>query len=209
MAKKQTKGKAKASGKKLDIKKFWHAHWVGILVVVLVSGVFAFIGINKLIVRNQINAQKAQFDAAEANLDDLYADIVKEVGQPTSVEKDKSCSYRSAKLYQGERHCDVNISLYFDSIKGKDEARDFSLKAEKVITESNKFIDFRKNANYIDPYISIDAYNGSTDFKMASTSMTCWASYEIDPSGNRSPAKYRLSLSCGNVAKSEFYPVKN
>lgn len=216
MVKKQKSKKRAATTAKAStasgLKAFINEHLVLILgtsvIVLSVVMVFLFWGINQYNTQQAINDQRKQFDAAEASLDALYAQIVQEVGQPTKVDKDKSCGYASADWYKGQLSCGISISLYPANTANISDAERLSKQIDSVISSNDAFSDFRAGADKNNEFVNQGVYYANSYYK-SNTGLNCYAAYELDPSGNRSPNIYRATVSCYSTAKSEFYPVKN
>lgn len=204
----------KQSSKKTTIKKtgglsvFWNKHWQVILISVLVIGILGFIGVNKLIIYNQ----KQQFDQAEKSLDTLYANIVKDVGQPTSMAKDKSCSYASTEGGKGRRGCGTSYKIVYNS-GSVNEAN--SLK-QSVIELAAKELDvkYSRDATFVAGNDSTPGEEAAIDFICPGV-ITCslTVSYsEFSNDSNKSGSyhsKTIIEFAAGGDAKAEFYPVKN
>jgi hypothetical protein len=205
MAKKQNV--KKSLPKKSDgLNFFWNKHWQVILIVVLAFGILGFIGVNKLIIYNQ----KQQFDQAEKSLDTLYTNIVKDVGQPTSMNKDDFCSYRSVEFGQGDRNCSVGIYAYFSDITNKESALLIAKKTESALNQISNIEILRNLTQNDDKYVSPGNYSSSSDFKFKDQNLECYISYTLNKSGSRSSSSsFGMGLSCYGPAKDEFYPVKN
>lgn len=195
-----------------DLRAFWDKYWaliVGTAAIFLtVIAVLIFIAVSHVNNQNAINTQRKQFDAAEASLDALYAQIIKEVGQPTKVDKDKSCGYASADWYKGQLSCGISISLYPANTANISDAERLSKQIDSVISSNDAFSDFRAGADKNNEFVNQGVYYANSYYK-SNTGLNCYAAYELDPSGNRSPNIYRATVSCYSTAKSEFYPVKN
>jgi len=205
MAKKQTPKKQPNKVSKA-VSGFWQKNWFAVLLVVVLLGVLAFIGVNRLIIYNQ----KKQFDQAEKSLDTLYADIVKNVGQPTSMKKDKSCSYRSEKYSQGERSCSVDIYMYFNDVNQQQDAMDLALRVEDSLMKNERINLTSTTAQNNNPYVSSHDYNSSDGFKFKDQQLSCYSDYTLDKQALFSDTKsFRVTLSCYGNSRSEFYPVKN
>ncbi len=201
------KNSAKSTPKKqTSVSKFWNKHWAKIMVAVLVIGVFGFIGVNKLIIYNQ----KQEFIAAEKSLDALSSEISAQVGQPTTITKDKSCSYSSAKFEKGRLSCGVRVYLVYDFIKTKDSAIDITKKIDEFLKSSPSISvsnDYIKNQA---TFVASDEYRSSDDIKLEKNKLGCYASFEMDPLAiTTNTSSFRLGLGCTDFAKAEFYPVKN
>ena len=108
MAKNKGGGK-KAKKSAFDITHFWNKHWARILVTVLVFGILAFIGINKLI----IYQQKQQFDAAEASVDRVYGKMTSLESKPVGMSKSKSCNNAASGILHGSAACTIGMDIYF------------------------------------------------------------------------------------------------
>lgn len=198
----KNKGVAKKVKKPaFDISHFWNKHWARILITVLVFGILAFIGINKLI----IYQQKQQFDAAEASLDKLYGDIVAQVGQPTDVKKDKSCSYASAEVGKGQLGCGFGYQLQY-AVSDVSDANKIQSKAIQTFkTEHILKLKYIRELGIEDGKSSLPGKNTAGDL-VCTKPITC--SFSISYTDQKDH-NLMLSITFGGPAKAEFYPVKN
>lgn len=206
----------KQSSKKTAVKKFgglgvfWNKHWQLILIAVLVVGNLGFIGVNKLIIYNQ----KQQFDQAEKSLDTLYASIVKDVGQPTSITKSKSCDYASTEGGRGSRSCGVDFVLKYKGNAPQSNALAKSLvnllKSSEVAKVTYERLGLFKDG-------SSSTYSSDFAFdlelvKVMSKHCSLSANY-FDKNGINSivleNSYLEIGFGCSGSAKAEFYPVKN
>lgn len=194
------------------MQTFWNKHWAKVLAVVIVFGILGFIGINKLIIYNQ----KQQFDAAEVSLDKLYNEITTQVGQPTDVKKDKSCSYSSVEIGRGRLGCSIAGSLRYDSEDAKSSQKLYenihnivaSLKTFKI-----------KNIQQIDFVNGISSMNNSNPtmdiVANSSPSLNCYLTgvyYDKADVRNYPTIEknyLEINYGCAGHPKAEFYPVKN
>jgi len=205
MAKKQTPKKQPNKVRKA-VSGFWQKNWFALLLVVVLLGVLAFIGVNKLIIYNQ----KKQFDQAEKSLDTLYTDIVKNVGQPTSVNKDNHCSYQSTAWGNGDRGCSVGVDAYYDNISNKQEAIATARNIESRLENISYVSILRKLSENEDTYVKPGNYSSSDDIKFKDQNLKCYVSYVLDKKELYSEnATLRVSMNCYGDAKAEFYPVKD
>lgn len=195
----------------------WNKHWQVILILVLVFGILGFIGVNKLIIYNQ----KQQFDQAEKSLDTLYANIVKDVGQPTSMTKDKSCSYASTEGGSGDRRCQISLALYYQN--QEDEAT-ANLTANNIDDTISKI----KNSILVDNSLlgnlrfsaSSDYFSRESNEVDAKGGLICSVGYYYGTDLSRTILRnqyfkiptgtnFITLISCYNDSLAEFYPVKN
>lgn len=150
----------------------------------------ALLGI--LIYGGMIVYEKWQFNKAEKALDSLYTDIVKELGEPTEVVKDKSCAYSSAKYSQGSRSCRVGYLF-----KAIDDKAVYANKLYLVAKKSNALSDIDDSIYNYSPTLSY-----SFHFKAGESNLDC--SVSVDQS--KTDGTYG-AISCYSEAKREYYPV--
>lgn len=149
----------------------------------------ALLGI--LIYGGMIVYEKWQFNKAEKALDSLYTDIVKELGEPTEVVKDKSCAYSSAKYSQGSRSCKVGYELVYNDYSITDLSEKFYSTLEKS-EEINK-------AERPYRYKNVGSYTLDIDFN--GVSFSCGATI-----GEKEEKQF-IIYSCYDSALQEYYPV--
>lgn len=194
------------------VKAVWDKHWQLILVSGVVIGILGFIGINQLIIYNQ----KQQFKAAEESLDALYADIVKQTGQPTSMTKDKSCGYASTEIGRGRIGCSVSIGAEFSAVNDLD-ATNYGNTIKRILeTNSSLTVIFEQKGEYKKGQSSTVMDYPSFTIKLNRVnSLSCDLSIKYFDKDDRHnyPAitynKIRLYLGCGGYPRTEIYPVKN
>lgn len=222
MAKKQSgKKSAKVQRGKSGstVKEFINKHLVLILgtsvIVLSVAMVFLFWGINRYNTQQAINDQRKQFDAAEASLDALYAQIVKEVGQPTKVEKDKSCSYASAKLDKGQLRCGSSYSLQY-SLSEATAANILRKKASSVVEAYPSMrITYIRNADFENNNLAPSDNYQAFDIQLVPPSpLGCYLTIrflekDLDSYPIVENSHVRIATGCYGDAKSEFYPVRD
>ena len=80
----------------------------------LLVALIAWLGASLIAQHIQRNHEKAQFIQAKVDLDDIYTQIVKQVGQPTAHKATQTCSYTSEEFSKGALSCDVDNYLYYD-----------------------------------------------------------------------------------------------
>lgn len=202
--KKQAKTKAvqSASGK---LKSIWHKKWQVILIAVVFVGILGFLGINQLIIYNQ----KQQFKAAEESLDAIYADIVKEIGQPTESTKEKFCSYRSQKIGRGDRSCKIYSTGKYHGIVDKNSAIEFTKKIRDALGDTPGVAITRVSSPEDSPLTASDKYQATDELKLLSSPIWCFASYDFDPTNPQSSKSFEFTLGCSDSAKAEYYPAKD
>lgn len=197
--------KARAATKKSPAKKSWYKqmwpkYWVMVSLALFLLLVLGYIGLNKY----QIAQEKKQFDAAEVGLDGLYADIVKELGRPITVDKDVSCNYSSAKDSKGFLRCGTRYSLKYPA-KSASEADMLSNKIMNVVETSDEIsVTYKRDFSF------------ATDKKGYSNYPVIEYIFKGLPEPSCSLANYyedaqtlTSSFGCSELAKTEHYPLKN
>jgi|GEM_PF-4930732 len=203
MAKKQL-SKSKNPSLLSKIKQLLRKYWALGLALVLLITLLGVMGANKLAIADQ----KRQFDTAEKSLDTLYAEIVKEVGQPTSVQKESYCSYSSVELGRGKRVCSVGYIAIFEKISTKDASRNFAKQIEQSLILRGVEI-IGKGVAHEDSPADSARYSSSDDFEDSKSGMKCYASYGFDPQSTTAMHGLAFSVRCYGYPDAEFYPVKN
>src|SRR3989344_2898298 len=126
---------AKLAVGKLKRSLFWvRTHKIYsllLLVVLLVAGIFVYEKI-------ALELNKRAFANARTAIDTIYADIVKNVGQPDNYKHENSCSRPNQVYGQGPLSCDVGISIIY-ALSNKDQASIIFKKVQTIMSQSIKF----------------------------------------------------------------------
>lgn len=82
----------------------------------LLVALIAWLGASLIAQYIQRNHEKAQFIQAKVELDDIYTQIVKQVGQPTAHKATQTCSYTSEEFSRGFLYCQLHVYTYFQGL---------------------------------------------------------------------------------------------
>ena len=199
-SKKTTKKPIVKVGLVTRAKNIWKNHWHYVLAAVIVVGFFGFVGINQLIIYNQ----KQQFKAAEKSLDAIYADVVKEVGQPTSANKDKGCSRASTKMGEGELGCGASVNLLYKTSSAADAN---SIKDKIVRVIKNKAgLNYLRDAEFKDGLSTVPGEKTAGDIK-AEDGISF--SFSIDYKEDGQDKNLKIDIGYGGHPKAEIYTDKD
>ena len=181
-AKKQTSGNTYFSDFLAYIKKH---KIVSVFILIAVVGIGIYSGL--------ILYEKQQFNKAEKALDSLYVDIVAELGEPVSYEKDKSCSRSSAKYSSGRLSCSIEYRLSY---------------GEGDLTAlANKFYSAAQKSSLVDeisePYRYQDVGSYTIKMVLGGVPIGCGATI-----GNNADSTFVI-FSCGNKTHTSIYPMES
>lgn len=192
----------KSPAKKSWYKQMWPKQWVMVSLAVFLLLVLGYVLFNKY----QIAQEKKQFAAAEAGLDTLYADIVKTIGQPTTVKKDVSCNYSSAKGSKGFLRCGTSYYIAYSPSSNEELVR-IAEKTQAVLASNPKILVINPPR---DRYIKNGGFSKVANFDIYNFSKGCVAGFdEVINQSTQSSKILNIDFVCGGDAKSEYYPVKD
>lgn len=190
MATKKTKqpvkpNKSTSNAKIQDFIAYSKKHWI-------VSGLIVVVIIGVIIYTFTAIYQNRQLKNAEKQLDALYADIVNELGKPTSYEKSAYCDYSSAKFSKGNLSCSTSYMLDYVGTS----STQLSNSVYTAMSNSGNIIDVTK------PYRYKDLGSYTLSFKLNGNNIDCGATID-EESG-----KQYIVLSCYQNSIYKIYPTK-
>jgi hypothetical protein len=135
--------------------------------------------------------EKWQFKSAEKQLDALYTDIVGELGEPVSYEKNASCGYSSTKFSKGKLSCSISYLIDYAGTSSTQLSNSFYT----VMSNSDKVDNITKPYRYRDvgPY--------TLSFKLNGNKIDCGATIDEE---NK---KQYIVLSCYQNSIYKIYPT--
>ena len=166
-----------------------------------------------------IRADKERFEKAKASIDALYADIVANVGEPNTSERNQSCGRTNQKNDAGRLSC--GVMMYF-AYTATDH-----IQASELATKIHQTLDVRidlADITYTDmnsklPYsklIDKQYQIASTKYQDKKTKIKCFLSttYAISDSAfhvitTSAPHSMSVQLGCSDKAKTEHYPLNS
>jgi hypothetical protein len=175
---------------------------------------------------HQVAADKARFAQAEKDIDELSKAVIAQVGVPASSRSEKFCSRPHMEFEKGPLSCDIDNTFMF-GIESVDEASNILSKITNISTNKWKFIEnaFSINSGSSDNFAQFDtdyirsiSYQQKNKKYISSTNMQCTESFMLYKSTEPPYGSYavdtssltlKASLSCGDYAKIEHYPLKS
>lgn len=168
-----------------------------------------------------IQREKAQFAAAEKEIDALYAQIAEKVGKPDQEKKEKSCGYASRVYGKGPRSCSVSKYILFEN-KDIDQANEivktisqtinvkpsrFSM--DKFGVSGNRYEFLKEDDRIIDQSLGSDLNLGfSKGCSIEFVHPVASDSY-VEMFQNISKENLSIGIVCGGPAMAEYFPVKD
>lgn len=202
---------AKLAFSKLKRLLFWvksHKFYsLLILIVLLVAGYFVY---DKI----ALELNKRAFQNARVAIDTVYADIVKEVGQPDDFKHENFCSRPNVTFGEGPLSCDVSTTFIY-GVADMDDANRVFKKTQITISTYKKLKPTKPLLSSITSVPVGDViYSSATDYYKMS-GVDCITSYWYDTPrqielaiNHKNKKPLEISLSCNNWARAQFYSTK-
>lgn len=191
--------------------KSWRTRLVSLLVLlaVIVLGTYAY---NAVAVR----VERRHFEQARAAVDRVYADIVKQLGQPDSYRRVSECSRTSVEFGQGPLSCDVGTDAAY-GVSDVVQANKLNAKIVSVMT-ANSFLFHPASEPPTD--ISINRAPGVAPDNSVSyytlAGLLCAVKHTYDMPREiqltiKDPSKkiFGVSIGCDGSARTEYYPINS
>ena len=142
--------------------------WLSLLILLLLI-IIGFSIYQKISIYNN----KRAFEQARTTIDSIYADIVKQVGQPDNHKRVSSCDYASREFGHGPLGCSVYVEFAY-SVNNNERATSI-VKRSSVILSSDQKITY-SNLSSVTPFKNISKnplQRVSISFSKNSYGFTC------------------------------------
>jgi hypothetical protein len=157
------------------------------------------------------------FIQARQDIDLIYADVVKQVGQPDNYKETNSCSqsYQEFVGY-GDISCSIDTEFIYGVVDAA-QANSLFKKIQTTINSSEVLTPQSRPSNAITgEWIVNDYYQTSSDDYKTTRGMVCRVNYifdtprEIDLKIKNQNAKpIQINMGCWDRAKASWYPLEN
>jgi hypothetical protein len=155
------------------------------------------------------------FIQARQDIDLIYADVVKQVGQPYDYRKDSSCSHHHQELSDGPISCSVSTdftygALDLDAAVKKYKSIQSIISDKKLLTTQGQL-----SSKISGEWVLNNYYQSAYDKYKTPRGMYCVAKYVYDTPADtflKSPAGLKalyITIGCDDWAKSPWYPLEN
>lgn len=181
--------------------------FVLLIIVLVVIGVFTYEKVS-------IYQNKRDFRQARVAIDEVYADIVSQVGQPDNFKRTSFCSrsYREFTGY-GSTTCEVSTEFIY-GVSTEDEANAMLKKIQSVFSQNKQFKIASPLSSAIGDTTILDTiYHASHDHYEYKT-LGCINSFVFDTPRqmelypiHRLKKGFEVSISCSAPAEDEYYPL--
>lgn len=200
---------AKPASRRFQRSVFWaRAHKfysLLLLITVLIVGIFVYEKV-------ALELNKRAFAHARTAIDTVYADIVKNVGQPDNTALASECSRAHVTFGEGDLTCSIDTDFIF-GVKDEDEATALFKKIQGVINKHRDFKPTRPlSLKITDQTVVNSAYHTASD-EFISAGLPCIVNYvydtprEIFLSINDSSKKpFQIVIGCNGKAWALYYP---
>jgi len=205
---------AKLAVGKLKRSLFWvRTHKLVSLILAIILVVVGFFVYQKV----ALELNKRAFANARTAIDTVYADIVKEVGQPDNSKSTNECSRSHVAIGDGPLSCSVNTSFIYD-VSNRSEADQLMNDAQKVVKKhTNIFKSVPAPPSSIDITPAISDVNNSEVNYYSVAGMFCTIKYVYDTpresdlvlQNSRDKIPYFVAITCSADARNIFYPLVN
>jgi hypothetical protein len=177
------------------------------IVLVLIAGLWGYHAVAKW-------QNKRQFEHARASIDQLYSDIVANVGKPDNHKRTDICSRPNMKFEQGPLSCDVDLSFIY-GVENEPEALDKMHKIQNVINSHKDFNSQGAVSKLISSSsIGSNLYQGARDtYKYEDLDCVVVFTYDtpsetyLELTNSLSKKTFYISIGCGGYARSEVFPL--
>lgn len=197
---------ASSKTKKSWLGWVWRHKLLSLLVLVIVAA-GAYAGYSHI----QTSNNKRNFQNTSKDINNLYINIIKQVGSPDNAEVKSYCSRAHQEFTKGELSCDLNTNLVYP-VADQGEANILMKKIQQLIQD--RAVDFRPKyiSQSIKNYSVVDAtYHTATDDYL-SNGLSCVVGYiydtprEINLSIKDSSKKpFEVTIGCYGPAKQQYY----
>jgi len=197
--------------KRLTQLAWWRTHKVLFILTILVFAILGFLLYEKI----ALYENRRNFQQARLAIDSVYADIVRQIGQPDNHKRIDNCTRRYMEFTgYGDITCHVDDSLIY-GVQDKDQAQDMYKKIQKIIgLSSNRFKLSGSLSGSITDGFAVNAPYHSASDSYDFSGLKCTANYVYNtPSetslkiNDREKTPFEVTFGCFGSAKALFFPL--
>jgi hypothetical protein len=173
-----------------------------VLLVLLIGAYFVYEKV-------ALEMNKRDFQQARAAIDNVYSEIVHQVGQPDNFKKYNLCDTYKNEFENGPISCNVNVDFIY-SVRDEDDANIILKKLQKIILD-NGLIESAL-ANFIQDRTVGNSYFHDAIDNYEYSKLRCVSKYIYDtPSEtyltvkNKNRKSFQINLGCAGLAKDNYY----
>lgn len=176
-----------------------------LVVVLLVAGIFVY-------GRIALELNKRAFAHARAAIDTVYADIVKNVGQPDNFKRSSTCSRPNQVYGQGPLSCEVSTTFIY-SVLNMSQANIYHKKIQTIVDKQEVLKLSKPASSGITTGLVVNTYYSDAHDFYRNNGLNCEVSYWYDTprqielqirDKNKKPLE--VSITCNDWAKAQYYP---